>query len=91
MLNPEDAALLLQAFNPLEDWAENKTMYRQWRLLRGESSGSKKASASAESEAEAKALPAVDGEAFSSVGRVGLTTSSFTISQVIGEGNYSQV
>ena len=76
-----DPCFLLKAFTVPEPWVERGCGYRQWRTLRGEV-GPVVTTAS-----DSDVLPPLDS--FESAQQV--SSQSYEVEGILGEGNYSQV
>ena len=88
MQKPIDEDLLLLALAPADSWASRPVIHRQWRTLKNEAPPT--APPPAADGAAASSAVTDDNEAFESGDRhIGM--ASFTIGDVLGEGNYSQI
>ena len=90
MQKPIDEDLLLLALAPADSWARTSrpVIHRQWRTLKNEAPPT--APPPAADGAAASSAATDDNEAFESGDRhIGM--ASFTIGDVLGEGNYSQI
>ena len=78
-----ESGMLMGAFAPAEPWAERGLGYRQWRLLKGETTAPPATSGTtpaAESEDKLYERPMSD-----------INAGDFEVDHVLGDGNYSQV